>query len=157
MVRLQKTLYVMHYYINPKLFPRAEERRIWTAGELEFYERAVTVTALEVLKWADRYSFGNTPWWAWRMQWRFNMTTAPEEITTMLKAVFSAMAEEKEELPFCLFLHHQAPAKGEVCLFDHHDDSCCWVLNITLEQYQTLQRVWSLHSLPTDLFIPTAP
>ena len=46
----------------------------------------------------------------------------------------------------------QEQAQNEVATFDHHDDTCCWALNITEEQFKILQANWKEAGLPEDLF-----
>ncbi|MBI2591036.1 MAG: hypothetical protein HYW33_04200 [Candidatus Blackburnbacteria bacterium] len=41
----------------------------------------------------------------------------------------------------------QKPAK-----FDHHDDTCCWILNLTEKEFKQLQQIWKDNNLPEDLF-----
>ena len=43
-------------------------------------------------------------------------------------------------------------AKEEVAKFDHHDDTCCWVLNLSEDEFFKLQNVWKENGLPEDLF-----
>lgn len=54
---------------------------------------------------------------------------------------------------FVLFLDNKVIINtGEACKFDHHDDTCCWALNLTKEEYSTIQKIWQKHQLPLDLF-----
>lgn len=56
---------------------------------------------------------------------------------------------------FCLLLDHEAtPQPGKVAKFDHHDDTCCWVLNLTPTEFAYLQATWKAKGLPEDLFYP---
>ncbi|MCS6908589.1 MAG: hypothetical protein RML93_12015 [Anaerolineales bacterium] len=47
---------------------------------------------------------------------------------------------------------HPLSEKRRVAKFDHHDDSCCWVLNLSESEFEALQDAWQAHGLPTDLF-----
>jgi len=38
--------------------------------------------------------------------------------------------------------------------FDHHDDTCCWLLDLTDEEFKALQAALVAHNLPPDLFYP---
>ncbi len=59
-----------------------------------------------------------------------------------------------EEL-FYLFLDDEpVPKSGKVAKFDHHDDTCCWVLSLTKTEFAQLQAVWKTNGLPEDLFYP---
>ncbi|RCK71855.1 MAG: hypothetical protein ANABAC_2678 [Anaerolineae bacterium] len=56
---------------------------------------------------------------------------------------------------FYLLLDDQPlPKKDRVARFDHHDDTCCWVLNLSSEEFAELQYAWQAHGLPVDLFYP---
>jgi hypothetical protein len=51
---------------------------------------------------------------------------------------------------FCLLL---SDADG-VAKFDHPDDTCCWVLNVSDDEFAELQLRWRDEGLPEDLFYP---
>ena len=54
---------------------------------------------------------------------------------------------------FSFFLSDETTVSTkQVNLFDHHDDTCCWALNLTEEQFAALKDAWQRHNLPTDLF-----
>ncbi len=56
---------------------------------------------------------------------------------------------------FCLLLDDKpVPRSGGVAKFDHHDDTCCWVLNLTEEEFAECQAKWQANGLPKDLFYP---
>lgn len=56
---------------------------------------------------------------------------------------------------FCLLLDDEPyPKADKVAKFDHHDDTCCWVLNLTEAEFAHLQAVWQANRLPEDLFYP---
>lgn len=56
---------------------------------------------------------------------------------------------------FCLFLDDEpATRSGKVAKFDHHDDTCCWMLNLLESEFAELQSIWSTNGLPKDLFYP---
>lgn len=38
--------------------------------------------------------------------------------------------------------------------FEHHEDTCCWSLDLTEEEFKELQKQWKLNDLPQDLFYP---
>ena len=56
---------------------------------------------------------------------------------------------------FSLFISsEEATSHEKINLFDHHDDTCCWALNLSKMQFIALQEMWKQHDLPTDLFFP---
>ncbi|MCS7261679.1 MAG: hypothetical protein NZ765_13050 [Anaerolineae bacterium] len=56
---------------------------------------------------------------------------------------------------FCLLLDDRpVPCKDRVAKFDHHDDPCCWVLNLSEHEFAVLQHIWKANDLPEDLFYP---
>jgi len=42
--------------------------------------------------------------------------------------------------------------KERIAKFAHYDDTCCWVLNLTENEFIKLQNVWKENGLPEDLF-----
>ena len=46
------------------------------------------------------------------------------------------------------------PKSGGTAKFDHHDDTCCWVLDLSESEFAELQAAWQRHGLPRDLFYP---
>jgi hypothetical protein len=46
------------------------------------------------------------------------------------------------------------PRQGKVTKFDHHDDTGCWMLDLTENEFAELQATWQVHGLPKDLFYP---
>lgn len=53
---------------------------------------------------------------------------------------------------FKLFLYNNPISPTEPRIFDHHDDTCCWVLNLTNDQFIELKNVLLSNNLPEDLF-----
>lgn len=39
-------------------------------------------------------------------------------------------------------------------VFDHHDDTCCWLLNLTDDEFKQVRDAWEKQGLPRDLFYP---
>lgn len=56
------------------------------------------------------------------------------------------------ELFYLLLDDEPTPKPGKVAKFDHHDDTCCWVLNLTETEFTCLQKMWKSNGLPEDLF-----
>lgn len=42
--------------------------------------------------------------------------------------------------------------KGIDRVFDHHDDTCCWFMRLTTDEFDGLKKAWKRADLPTDLF-----
>jgi hypothetical protein len=57
---------------------------------------------------------------------------------------------------FCLMLSDKEIARndGVQHIFDRHDDTCCWNLLLTPQQFELLQTEWESHHLPRELFYP---
>lgn len=53
---------------------------------------------------------------------------------------------------FKLFIYNNPVSQTESREFDHHDDTCCWALNLTEEQFTNLKATLKKNSLPEDLF-----
>lgn len=54
---------------------------------------------------------------------------------------------------FALFLRDKKNnAEDGIAPFDHHDDTCCWALDVSPEQFAELQSAWEAALLPKDLF-----
>ncbi len=84
-----------------------------------------------------------------------SLPTDPREkeifITGLIQWLFDNSISE--EL-FCLFLSAQPLSTPSPPNFDHHDDTCCWTLNISQNEFNSLQTFWSDHNIPADLFYP---
>lgn len=59
-----------------------------------------------------------------------------------------------EDVFYFLLDDEPVPQAGKVAKFDHHDDTCCWFLNLTESEFLTLQDAWRNNDLPIDLFYP---
>ena len=55
---------------------------------------------------------------------------------------------------FLLFLGGKSVLtdKSTSVKFDHHDDTCCWVLNLTEKEFRQLKNNLKKNNLPEDLF-----
>ncbi len=62
----------------------------------------------------------------------------------------------KNDGVFAFFLYRAGKDdQKEPALFDHHDDTCCWVLNLREAEFKSLQKAWRKAGLPVDLFYPS--
>ena len=54
---------------------------------------------------------------------------------------------------FAFFLYEDYPhLKNYPAKFDHHDDTCCWCLNLDEKEFEELKKVLKKNKLPDDLF-----
>jgi hypothetical protein len=73
-------------------------------------------------------------------------------VTELIQWIFSN--SQIEELFYLLLDNQPTPQTNRVAKFDHHDDTCCWCLNLTESEFIILQDAWSKNGLPVDLFYP---
>lgn len=138
----------------------AAELFYWQDQESFPFERAFLVTARTVAQWCTHYQAKlviPTRNYAGAIEKRGTLPSESAErasfITELAQWIFAN--SEINEL-FCLFLDNQpiVPQANRVAKFDHHDDTCCWALNLTEIEYTILQHAWSENDLPTNLFYP---
>lgn len=73
-------------------------------------------------------------------------------VTDLVQWIFAN--SEIDELFYLLLDNQPVQQANRVAKFDHHDDTCCWVLNLTEIEYAILQHSWSENGLPINLFYP---
>lgn len=123
--------------------------------------RAIEITAVTVSCWCV--------WYEARLIAPASKSIAPIQKSGLLPTELQARQEFVGELVawviassnppelFTLLLDDQAlPKQDRVARFDHPDDTDCWVLNVSPEEFAELQHAWQAHGLPTDLFYPEA-
>lgn len=123
------------------------------------FRKAVTITARTVGRWCNHYRA--------ELIVPISETTQPRTCHGILPArgaekeifieglVAWLFAHSAVESLFALFLDAEAlPVEGEVAKFDHHDDTCCWALNLTEREFGELRQAWVANDLPEDLFYP---
>lgn len=139
----------LYYFFDSKDFPT---------------EKAITVTAITVAKWSQYYraeliepkkGISNTVRTG-------KLPDNKSQIETFIKKLLLWIFDSstiRVDL-FSLFLDSYPledkweNTNRDVAKFDHHDDTCCWVLNLTKTEFEKLQQVWKDNNLPTDLFYP---
>lgn len=123
------------------------------------YRSAVTVTAIAASQWCNYYLARLIA----PLSQKGGPTTksgllpenAHERATLVHELVEWTLDNSEIEDLFALFLSDQPlPHVGQAAIFDHHDDTDCWVLNLTTSEFTKLQQVWAEHDLPPDLFYP---
>lgn len=62
---------------------------------------------------------------------------------------------DSDEL-FKLLIYNLPTKKDEPMVFDHHDDTCCWALNLSEDQFIGLQQELITNHLPEDLFFESS-
>lgn len=122
------------------------------------FQKAVLVTANTVAQWCTHF---------------YARVIAPQShiALTEKKGFLPATQQEKEffiaqlvdwlfessisdEL-FCLLLDNEpVPHPEKVAKFDHHDNTGCWVLNLSEDEFTECQAKWQVNDLPNDLFYP---
>ncbi|MCC2631618.1 MAG: hypothetical protein K0S20_317 [Patescibacteria group bacterium] len=55
---------------------------------------------------------------------------------------------------FSLFMWSADQKESDIAKFDHHDDTCCWALNLSEDEFKIVQKAWRENGLPEDLFFP---
>lgn len=132
----------LYYFFDQKDFP-IKKAILVTAkkvSEWSIYYKAKLISPVKGLKDTERQ--GKLPSQSEEKQ---------QFISNLLKWMISN--SEANDL-FALFLDDLAIGQREdkPAKFDHHDDTCCWLLNLTEQQFQELKTAWKDNGLPEDLF-----
>lgn len=122
------------------------------------FQRAVRVTAVAIGQWCTHfYAKIIAPKGGYKGPLERqgplpeNLCKREAFISDLLDWLFS---NSEVEVLFGLLLDDDAICSDRVAKFAHHDDTCCWVLNLTEEEFAQLQAVWRANGLPEDLFYP---
>ncbi|MEI6221467.1 MAG: hypothetical protein WCP97_01755 [bacterium] len=120
------------------------------------FRKAVQVTASAVTEFCSHYSLEvlapkENGDWIRIGELPKDSGNKKEFIVTQLEWIFQNSFTE--EL-FRLYLDDKPIETNESLKFGHHDDTCCWELSLSDDEFKTLQSVWEKHALPTDLFYP---
>lgn len=73
-------------------------------------------------------------------------------VTELVRWIFANSIVE--DLFYLLLDDGPVPQENKVARFDHHDDTCCWFLNLSESEFAILQDVWRKNDLPANLFYP---
>ncbi len=132
----------LYYFFDQKNFP---------------YEKAVLVTAQKVSEWSKYYRVkllapkkgivelersGQLP---------DNVSERKEFILKLLEWVWEN--SYTSDL-FLLYLNDDEKNNSKVRKFDHHDDTCCWYMNLSNEEFRELTATLKQNDLPEDLYYP---
>ncbi len=132
-------------------------------GEFPF-RYAFTVTARTVARWCTHFEarlimpFRELPdGWERRGELPEDIEERDRFVADLVDWLFDNSA--CEELFYLMLDDEPLPKQNgfdeyKVAKFDHHDDTCCWVLNLSEEEFAQLQSSWVEHNLPDDLFYP---
>ncbi len=123
------------------------------------FRKAVTTTATVVAQWCNYFHAKIIAPTTKRVRPLERSGSLPKNlqekeifVAELLKWLFENSITD--EL-FCLLMDVKpVPQPGVVSKFDHHDDTCCWVLNLDENEFSELQTKWREQGLPEDLFFP---
>lgn len=132
----------LYYFFDTKDFP---------------LERALLVTAKAVSKYCKEYSAELVvPQKGINDKSRAGeLPKAKVDREILIDEIFDWIKDNSEFSDmFALFLYGSPRnSNPEECdKFDHHDDTCCWALNLTDEEFKEVQAEWRKNDLPDDLF-----
>lgn len=133
-----------YYFFDKKRFPfkKAVLATAKKVSEFSWYYKARLISPLNGFK---------------EIECQGNLPPTKEEkhkfIEDLIKWIFSNSATRDL---FTLFLDDQeiTQQRHKTFKFDHPDDTCCWVLNLTEKEFQELKTSWKSNGLPEDLFYP---
>lgn len=123
------------------------------------FQKAVRVTAAGVSRWSSFYYAKLIAPKSEQMdgiEKIGHLPVEPQDKENFVAEMVNWLFENSvtEDL-FCLFLDDESlPRRGKVAKFDHHDDTCCWALNLSPSEFTELQSIWRANDLPEDLFFP---
>jgi hypothetical protein len=123
------------------------------------FRKAVTATATVVAQWCDYFYariIAPTTKQVKPLERSGSLPKSLQEKEAFVVELLNWLFENSitDEL-FCLLMDDKpVPQAGVVSKFDHHDDTCCWVLNLDDNQFSELQTKWREQGLPEDLFYP---
>ncbi len=122
-------------------------------------EKAIEVTAVTVSRWCSAYQA--------RLIAPLSKDIAPLQKSGALPEALVERERFVRELVAWIFANSNPPdlfglllgehplsAKDSPAKFNHPDDTCCWVLNLSESEFAELQNVWQANDLPPDLFYP---
>ena len=139
----------MPYVANMKYFPE---------GETEFLKKILPVVIETIGQFCRYYSVG--VWTQKKIRPKFTRGAFPDdqkEKREMLHAVSEYITDNLESELFTLFMDSEKLSgwgrRKQGRKFDHHDDTDCWVLFLTEEEFRTLRSAFHLHGSPEDIFI----
>jgi len=81
----------------------------------------------------------------------------PHELARSLSEIVKWLFSSSENPELFAFFIDDAELGSDpkkIAKFDHHDDTCCWVLNVSEDEFAGLQDAWRSEGLPEDLFTP---
>jgi hypothetical protein len=123
------------------------------------FQKAVQVTAVAVSRWSSHYSAELIVPKSKRISQVKKNGALPLDVqakeTFVAETVNWLFENSLTRDLFALFLDDESiPGRSKVAKFDHHDDTCCWALNLSASEFAELQSIWRANNLPEDLFYP---
>ncbi|MDO8561250.1 MAG: hypothetical protein Q7S05_00280 [bacterium] len=141
------TLYLpeLYYFFDQKEFSTERTRAILVTAkkvsEWSTYYRAKLITPVKGLKDTERQ--GKLP---------LQSEEKHQFIDDLIKWIISNSVFPMNNL-FTLFLDDsEIQRKYKHTKFAHPDDTCCWTMTLTEQQFQGLKTTWKDNRLPEDLF-----
>ena len=118
------------------------------------FEKAVLVTAMKVSEWCTHYKAELTGPAKVVMERHGSLPLETQEKQTFVDGLVRWVLANSYPDDFALILDDVEidQQKGEITHFHHDHGTCCWVLDLTEQQFQELQKSWKRHKLPEDLF-----
>ena len=118
-------------------------------------KEAVAVTAQVISQWCSRYNAKLlAPKKGVKITERKGLLPADEERQKFIKDLINWIFTNSIYDMFALFLYRDSHKAKITAAFDHHDDTCCWALNLAPNEFEILQKEWSKNGLPKDMFYP---
>lgn len=122
-------------------------------------KKAVLISSIVISRWCTYYQ--TSVWTTKKIKAKYNKGNLPKskkEKEIFIKELVNYIFNNSEmEGLFALFLDPRPIDKvrkmGQVAKFDHHDDTCCWALNLTDKEFKILQNAFHKNGLPKNLFV----
>lgn len=123
------------------------------------FQRAVLITAIAVAQWCTHFHAKLLAPAKKQISPIEKQGTLPDEraqkesfVSELVEWIFANSMVT--DLFYLLLDNKPIPQANGVAKFDHHDDTCCWVLNLTENEFAFLQDAWRKNDLPANLFYP---
>ncbi len=123
------------------------------------FQKAVLVTVKTISQWCTHYQaelLASAKKYQGPIKKQGGLPSEPAErasfVEDLVQWVF--VNSQIDELFNLLLDNRPVPQKDRVAKFDHHDDTYCWFLNLSKDEFANLQDAWHKIDLPENLFYP---